>query len=252
MSFSPDWLALRAPADDAARDPGLMAAAIAHARALPGCRILDLGAGSGATLRVLGPMLPGARWWLADHDAGLLDHAMRLASALGVSAEPLVADLATELDRAFAPGPQLVTASAFFDLAGAAWLDGFAGRLAASGAALYGALSYNGQEAWQPPHPDDAAVHAAFTADMGRDKGLGPALGGSAAAHLAGALEGLGYRVERADSPWRLEAPRDSALIAALAEGTAAATGASTGWLAARRAASAVRIGHVDLWARRA
>lgn len=249
MSFSPDWLALRAPADDAARDEGLMAAAIAHARRIPGCRIVDLGAGTGATLRVLGPLLPGARWWLADHDADLLDRAMALAGTLGVQAEPLVVDLATDLGRAFAPDPALITASAFFDLAGAEWLDAFAARLADAGAALYGALSYDGQEEWQPPHPEDTAVHAAFSADMGRDKGLGPALGGNAAAHLAAALERRGYTVARADSPWRLSAEKDSTLIAALAEGSAAAAGASADWLAARRGAKTVRIGHLDIWA---
>jgi hypothetical protein len=245
--FSADWLALRAPADDAARDAGLMGQAVAWGRAQPGLRVLDLGAGSGATLRVLGPLLPGAAWWLADHDAALLDHACALARTRGETVTPLALDLASALDAAFEPRPHLVTASAFLDLAGAAWLDALADRVAASGAAFYAALSYDGHEAWHPPHPGDAAVHAAFAADMGRDKGLGPALGGAAAAHMAAALSARGLAVQTASSPWQLTPPRDAALIAALRAGTAAATGASADWAAAPR--SRVEIGHLDVLA---
>lgn len=247
--FSADWLALREGADDAARDVGLMRQVVDWARAHGAPRVLDIGAGTGATLRVLGPLLPGAAWSLADNDAALLDRALALAGRMGVAAEPVVVDLAADLDHAFAARPALVTASAFFDLAGAAWIDAFVDRLAAARAALYAALSYDGQDSWSPPHPEDAAVHAAFTADMGRDKGLGPALGGGAAGYLAAALKARGYRVAEAASPWRLSAPADSALIASLAEGTAQATGASADWLAERRRCDAVMVGHVDLWA---
>jgi hypothetical protein len=142
-----------------------------------------------------------------------------------------------------------VTASAFFDLAGAAWIDAFAEAAAAARAAVYAALTYDGRERWAPPHPEDPAVHARFLADMRRDKGLGPALGAEAGPHLAQALARRGYRVATADTPWRLTAPRDAALIAALADGSAQATGASESWRAARRVASSVEIGHVDVLA---
>ncbi len=249
MSFSADWLALRAPADAAARDAGLLAAVAGWAAGRPGLTVVDLGAGSGATLRVLYRVLPDARWRLIDADAALLALAATSAAALGARAETRVCDLATDLARALDPAPDLVAASAFFDLAGRAWIETFADAASAAGAAVYAALSYDGRESWLPPDAEDAAVHAAFLRDMGRDKGLGPAEGHRAAATLAGALRARGYAVTLAASDWRLRAPHDAALIAALADGHADAGAASAHWRAARRRATAATIGHQDLWA---
>lgn len=247
--FSAEWLALRADADARARDAGLVRALADWARGRPSLRICDLGAGTGATLDALAAALPQARWRLVDHDAGLLTRAARRAVALGAQAETLQVDLARDPGAALTPAPDLVTASAFFDLASAAWIDAFAAAAARAGAAVYAALTYDGREDWAPPHPEDAAVHDAFLRDMRRDKGLGPALGAEAGAHLAAALRAHGYRVAEAQSDWRLEAPRDAAMLAALAEGKADAVGASGAWRAARKAAASALIGHVDLLA---
>ncbi len=127
--------------------------------------------------------------------------------------------------------------------------------MAGCGAALYAALTYDGREAWQPPHPLDAEVLEAFQADQRRDKGLGPALGPAAHDHLAACLRAQGYRVSEARSDWTLAQPADAALIAALAEGTAAAVAPRIGaerseaWRAARTGAERVVIGHRDLLA---
>lgn len=249
MSFSADWLALRESADRAARDPGLVSALAAWAAARGPLEVVDIGAGTGATLRALHAALPGARWRLVDHDAGLLRLAAHSARALGAEAQTVTLDLAADPAAALSPAPALVTASAFFDLASAAWIDRFADAARAAGAAVYAALNYDGAETWTPPHPEDASVRAAFLADMRRDKGLGPALGAGGGAHLAEALGRRGYRVRTAASPWRLAAPRDAGLIAALAAGIADAAGASDGWRAARVGAAAARIGHLDLFA---
>jgi hypothetical protein len=246
--FAADWLALRAPADDRARDAGLVAALADWAGGRP-IDVVDLGAGSGATMKALHAALPGARWRLIDDDPALLALAATAGARLGLSVETRRIDLARELSAALAPPPALVTASAFFDLAGAAWIERFADAAAGAGAAVYAALTYDGREAWSPPHPEDAAVHARFLTDMRRDKGLGPALGAEAGPFLAGALSARGYRVATADTPWRLEAPRDAAMIAALADGCADAGDASPGWRAARRAAERAEIGHLDVLA---
>src|ERR1700752_3888106 len=68
------WLALREPADAAARSPEL---AERLRRVLPSAGrhvIHDLGCGTGAMGRWLAPRLPGPQHWiLHDRDAGLLE-----------------------------------------------------------------------------------------------------------------------------------------------------------------------------------
>lgn len=249
MSFSADWLALREPADAAARDDALVVALAEWAAARPGVTVLDIGCGTGSTLRALHARLPGARWRLADHDPVLLSLAAAEARRLSAEAETAQVDLAAGLEAALSPAPDLVTASAFFDLCSADWIDRFAAAARAAGAAVYAALSYDGREAWTPPHAEDDAVLAAFLRDMRRDKGLGPALGAEAGAHLARRLEAEGYAVRIADSPWRLTAPRDARLMAALSGGIADAAGASDDWRVARAGSQAATVGHIDVLA---
>ena len=246
MSFAAEWLDLRAPADRAARDPALRAAALAWIDAAPAGLIVDLGCGSGALWRDFAR--PAQRWRLVDNDPDLLG----LAAARCPGAQPVAADLA-EVAALPIAGARLVTASALLDLASARWLDAFAARLAAEALPVYACLSYDGTMDWSPQRADDSAVLAAFNAHQGRDKGLGPALGPAAAAHFAAVLAGRGFEVRTAVSPWRL-GERDAALVAALAEGVAEAA-AETGlpgtsdWLQARRTARGCVVGHVDLLA---
>ncbi|MEM0923083.1 MAG: SAM-dependent methyltransferase [Pseudomonadota bacterium] len=252
MSFSADWLALRLPADIAARNPILAARLAAHFAGRADLRILDLGAGSGNNMVATTPWLPrGQTWCLADADAALLDAA---PSPDFVTVEHRVADLVQGIAPLLSPRLDLVTASAFFDLCGAAWLEQFAEDLAASGAMLYALLSYDGREVWQPPDRADPAVLHAFHADQKRDKGFGPALGPDAHSHLADLLRTRGYEVLEAPSDWQLSQPRDADLIAALAEGSATAVRPALGalaeeWGTSRSRASAVTIGHQDLLA---
>ncbi|MEO1687922.1 MAG: class I SAM-dependent methyltransferase [Pseudomonadota bacterium] len=251
MTFALQWLDLRAPADDAARDAALIAALADWAAQRTGgepLRIVDLGAGAGATHRALAAHLPGAHWTLVDHDPALLAEAARRTGA-----QTRQADLSRDLEDVLA-GADLVAASAFFDLVSAAWLDRFAAALP-PGAAVHAALTYDGRETWTPAPPDDGEAQDAFRAHMRRDKGFGPALGGDAPAALAAALGGA-RRVTAAPSPWILT-EKDRALIEALSDGAAQAvaeTGALTdarlsGWHAARRMAARAEIGHCDLLA---
>lgn len=251
MSFSAAWLALREPADRAARDPGLLAAA---ADLLTGeAWAVDLGCGTGATARAFAALAPGgARWRLVDRDRALLAEARaRLPGAV----ETFAADLG-DLDGLPLAGARLVTASALLDLMPAAWIDALAERLAASGIAAYAALSYDGRLGWTPALDLDQAVRRAFNAHQTTDKGLGPALGPAAAAAFADAMARRGFFVRTAPSPWRL-GPDAAALQHSLIDGIAEAAGAAglagTGaWAQARRAASgsgSVAVGHLDVLA---
>lgn len=272
MGFDPDWLALREPADHAARDPALRAQAaalVAEGQAV----IVDLGCGTGSNLRALAGSLPARQSWrLVDHDPALLAAARAALSAWADTATTggdgalalvrggqsltvqflqadLTADLAPVLE-----GAQLVTAAALFDLCSATWIDRFAAALAARRLPLYTALTYDGIEHWSPPHPADAEVLAAFLLHQRRDKGFGPSAGPAATQALADAFASRGYGVVRAPSAWRL-GPAQAGLVASLAAGIATAAAeagvdpaAATAWAAARQAASAV-IGHEDFLA---
>ena len=250
--FSADWLKLRAGADARSRNPGLAARLSAHFAGRDGLTLLDLGAGTGNNMRATAPLLPVPQHWrLADADADLLALA---TPPEGVTCTPVACDLAGGIAPLLAPPPDLVTASALFDLAGADWIAALVAEIARHRLPLYAVLSYNGEETWAPPHPLDGQALAAFHADQRRDKGLGPALGPKAPAFLAAALRKVDYQIYEAPSDWRLRAPEDAEHIAALAEGSADAMRPALGedaetWLAARRRAAQVRVGHVDILA---
>lgn len=244
MSFDAGWLDLRAPADAAARDPALLAAARDWLAASASPVALDLGAGTGVTARAIAA--PGVRWRLIDNDPALLE----IAASRTPGAETLVADLA-DLGGLPLSGVRLVTASALLDLAGARWLDALVRELAASGTAIYAALSYDGVLRWRPASPDDAAVTRAFNRHQRTDKGLGgTALGPSAVPYFAAALARRGFRVRLASSPWRLgPGPLLDALMDGVAEAATEAGAPAAAWRQARAATTGASVGHLDLLA---
>lgn len=251
--FSAHWLDLRAPADHAARDIGLLH----QVTALAPRRIMDLGCGTGAMLSALHPrLLIPADWLLVDGDAGLLDQAAARAAQVGVSAQRLCRNLLTDPLPITGPAPDLVTATALFDLVSAVWLDAFLDALAGHHLPLYAALSYDGVMRWMPPHPDDAAVAQAFNRHQQRNKGFGgPALGPDAPMALHRGLAQRGYRVQLAVSPWRI-GPDQAELAQALLDGIAAAVReeGSMPWVGNWRAARAACtdhsfVGHLDILA---
>lgn len=276
--FSSDWLALREPADRAARGPALLSSLAAVAGGRKSLTILDLGAGTGSTLRAVAPHLAVPQSWvLVDLDGALVATGRQLLAdwagssrgeeagpggplTLAVGGVPVrvtwrQADLAAADWPSLLAGVDVVTASALFDLVSADFVARFADAVAAAGAVVYVALDVDGTAAWSPPHPDDGAVAAAFRSHQGIDKGFGPALGPEASRVLGEALAARGYRVETEKSPWRL-GRCEADLVAALAEGWADAARAAgldavtaDRWLVARRRAEGCVVGHTDLLA---
>lgn len=272
--FSPEWLALREPADHAARDPQLLAKVAARFAGKTSLSIVDLGCGAGSNLRGMAAHLPDEQaWTLVDYDASLLDAARAALRAwadeardegdalvLAASGKKLGvtfrrADLSGDVSPVLTPKPDLVTAAAFFDLVSEPWLRRFTATIAERRLPLYTVLTYDGLERWQPPHPLDAAILAAFHAHQATDKGFGVASGPRAAGQLAASFAKLGYRVQSGDSPWRLGAEQRD-LLGRLAAGIADAA-AQTGrvspadasaWAQARSDATA-EIGHRDIFA---
>ena len=250
MSFSADWLALRAPADDRARDPGLVRTLSTVLAGRTSVRVLDLGSGTGASLHALTDHLGAAQHWtLVDHDPALLEH---VEPPAGITVARQARDLRTGIADLLAEQPDLVTASAFFDLAGSAWIEQLVRDVCRAGAIFYTALTYDGRETWSPASPHDAAVHDAFLSDQRKDKGLGPAAGPEATLCLSAAFRKHGYDVRQATSDWVLECGRDDPLIGALKAGTAAAVSPKIGPVARaweNQHRTQIRIGHQDLLA---
>lgn len=268
--FSPDWLAMREAADHRARCAATEARLAAHFAGRDSVTITDVGCGTGSNLRATFALLPSEQsWTLVDYDAHLLGEAraqlIRWASLVTVEGDALIlrkagrrltvrfrqADLSRDLDAALGSAPDLVTASAFFDLASAPYIDTFARAVMARRSAFYTVLTYNGIQRWTPAHTGDTAMTEAFHAHQATDKGFGSAAGPAAPAALRKAFASAGYDVSEGDSPWTLGVG-DLKLIEALAGGYAQAvneTGrvgadAVNAWSAIVR--SGCVVGHTD------
>lgn len=250
MTFDTAWLDLREPADQTARDPKLLAQAREYAGEIAKPLIVDLGAGTGSTVRAFD--LADAAWTLLDNDESLLAEARRRCGAAATAHRLDLNDVAgIPLE-----GARLVTASALIDLASARWVDTLVERLAAAGTGFYAALNYDGDMHWSPADESDAAVVQAFNRHQRTDKGFGPALGPRAGAYIADALREVGFQVTTASTPWLLGA-KQSELHRQVLEGIGHAAGemgceAAQEWLTRRlEVLPALRghIGHVDVLA---
>lgn len=272
-TFSPEWLKLREGADARARNSEVAAAVAGRFALREQISVVDLGAGTGSNLRATSALLPGRQsWTLVDRDAALLDTARGALSAWADTARAdngilhltkdratidvhfLTADLAHELDTALGPSPDLVTASALFDLVSEAFIRAFAKAAQARRAAVYAVLTYNGVQRWSPHRPADNQMSSAFHTHQMRDKGFGPAAGPIASAHLADQFRLEGYSVLEGESPWRLDR-NDRMLIEELSRGHAMAV-AETGSVDTRTIEAWVKVfrtgadvGHTDIFA---
>ena len=279
--FSADWLGLREPFDATARDRAL---AVSMASTQGPYHVLDLGAGTGANVRYLAPLLGGEQiWTLIDHDAGLLkrvpeilrkwawEHGWRFhdgGDEIDVRGQDFSIvvrcerhDLSRSMDALPWTRARLVTASALLDLVSPAWFRRLMEQCRASSAVVYFTLTYNGHVAWTPPLADDFRILEALNRHQCTDKGFDTAMGPTAAPWARKMLEAAGYRVEQAPSDWHI-GPDGGAIQARLIEdwSRVARTVSPHGeawietWRQARlaeltRGRSRLRVGHMDLLA---
>jgi hypothetical protein len=215
--FSAEWLALREPADRAARSSSLVREVAGALAAGSAPQILDLAAGTGSNYRYLAGTFPDAGWLLADHDAALLAKAPKTRSI-----DTRVVNLARLDDRSLFDGRALVTASALLDLVSEEWLSELADQCVVAGAAALFALSYDGRIECSPPDTDDAFVVALVNEHQRTDKGFGPALGSAAVDCAESSFRARGYQTRRAPSDWILR-PASQELQRALIDGWAQA-----------------------------
>ena len=261
IRVSRGWLALREPADAAARARDL----VEHLPAQPtGHVIHDLGCGTGAMGRWLAPLLPGPQHWVVhDRDADLLEVAAAeppgpAADGAAVAVEPRHSDL-TRLRPGDLAGATLITASALLDLLTGDELAGLITVCAGAGCPVLLTLSVVGRVDLAPADPLDSRVAAAFDAHQRRTTERGRLLGPDAVAFAVGGFGRLGAEVLVRPSPWRLGAS-DAGLAAEWFTGWLGAAceqqpdlAAATGAYARRRLAGtasgqlAVTVDHADL-----
>jgi len=261
VSFSSEWLALREPHDQRARNREVLAAVAAAFAGQPDIAVVDLACGTGSTLRALAPHLPARQIWrLVDNDLSLLARAGANAPA-GVSVTPTPVDLARDLEAALDGALDLVTTSALLDLVSPEWLERFVVETAARRLPVYAALSYDGRAALDPVDPLDATIIAAVNRHQRRNKGFGPALGPAAALDAVERFHEVGYTVVQGVSDWvfgtddrEMQAEVLSGWASAVRELDELALPDLIDWLARRRdlvaaGRATMRVGHVDLFA---
>jgi SAM-dependent methyltransferase len=237
-AFDADWLDLREPVDHRSRARSLVSELRREGVRRGWSRIVDLGAGTGSNLRYLSARIPWAReWTVVDHDLSLLGRIVEPSP--GFSVRRLHGDLSAE-GLEVVGACDVVTASALLDLVSEGWLRALRDRCAATGAAVYLSLSYDGSVRWV----DDAGTEAAGSVVAGADaasdgtdalvldavnehqrsdKGLGPALGPEAVGEAEALFGEAGYMVRVEASPWILRGPGDAPLATRLVEGWAEA-----------------------------
>ncbi|MBK1645776.1 hypothetical protein CKO25_14165 [Thiocapsa imhoffii] len=279
--FSAAWLALRAAADQRSRATDLIAPLRDLCARQATIRVLDLGCGTGANMRVLAPVLGGVQAWRGvDADRSLLAccdlETRRWAAAMGYHWDPVrrcargqtppfecalrthAADLTAGPDVLPLAHSDLVTASALLDLVSEAWLSRLVSACAQRGLPMLFVLTYDGRITFDPVDELDHTLVELVNQHQGRDKGFGPALGPAAVGRLEALANRFGYQVQARRSDWQLgagDAPLQRALIQgwyqAACEQNPAAAPALQAWCSAREEAIAqgrlgILVGHRD------
>jgi hypothetical protein len=264
IRVSSGWLALREPADAAARSRDLVDQLVPRLPAAGRRMIHDLGGGTGSMGRWLAPLLPGPQHWVVhDRDADLLEVAAadppgQAADGAAVTVEVRRSDI-TRLHPGDLPGATLITASALLDMLTREELTGLVTVCAGAGCPILLTLSVVGRVELTPADPLDRRVAAAFDAHQRRTTERGRPLGPDAAGVAAEELARLGAEVVARPSPWRL-GPAQSGLAAEWFSGWIGAAceqqaglAAETGEYTRRRLAQAragqlaVTVDHADL-----
>ncbi|MGL5816155.1 MAG: SAM-dependent methyltransferase [Phycicoccus sp.] len=223
IRVSPRWLRLREEPDAAARSTDL--AALLRPAAVDGSvRVVhDLGCGSGAMGRWLGPLLDGPQHWvLHDRDVDLLSVAAadppagrpsgsgrttgsRRTTGPPVTVETRPGDV-TRLGLGDLAGASLVTSSALLDVLTADELERLVGSCVVAAAPVLVALSVTGRVRLRPADPLDRVLGAAFDDHQRRTTSRGALLGPDAVPLAARLFRDVGWRVRVRPSPWRLDA----------------------------------------------
>lgn len=227
VRVSAEWLALREPADMAARASELVEEVRSYLPTEGRVAVHDLGCGTGSMARWLAVRLSGPQHWVMyDRDVNLLSLAAAdppgpAADGAPVTFETRRRDI-TRLDPGELADADLITASALLDMMTAEELDRLVITCAEARCPVLLTLSVAGRVELTPPDPLDRCVTEAFNAHQRRTTGARRLLGPDAVCAAVDGFTRLGVDVRLRPSPWRL-GPDQAALAAEW----------FTGWLAA-------------------
>jgi hypothetical protein len=211
IRVSSGWLALREPADAAARAPDLVEHLNRVLPATDGQVIHDLGCGTGAMGRWLAPLLPGPQQWIVhDRDPELLavaavDLPGPAADGAAVIVECKRSDI-TRLHPGDLAAATLITASALLDMLTEDELARLITVCAGAGCPTLLTLSVVGRVDLTPADPLDRRVSAAFDDHQRRTTEKGRLLGPDAVTLAVKEFGRRGAEVVVRPSPWRLGA----------------------------------------------
>lgn len=260
--FAAEWLALREPYDLRARNRSVLESVVAAFAGQSAIGVVDLACGTGSNFRALGPHLRVRQnWRLVDNDLSLLARVPQTVSP-NMTLKTVPVDLSHDLEAALDGAVDLITTSALLDLVSDEWLERFVTETAARRLPVYATLSYDGRIEFSPDDTADAAVIKAVNTHQRTDKGFGPALGPAAAQIAIERFGKVGYSVVQGEADWLFGDIDREIQIETLSGWASAAReiGGLTladvaGWLTRRRdhvsaGRSAIRVGHIDLFAR--
>ncbi len=210
-----DWLALREPADGAARSSELVEVLRSS---LPSCGrkvVHDLGCGTGSMARWLAGQLPGAQHWVMyDRDVTLLGLAAVHPPGPASDGAPVTSEIRgrdiTRLDGI--AGADLITASALLDMLTAEEVHRLVATCVGARCPVLITLSVVGRVDLTPADPFDQRVAEAFNAHQRRLSGARRLLGPDAVPVAAEDFSNQGLDVLIRESPWRL-GPERAALV---------------------------------------
>lgn len=202
-----DWLALREPADGAARSSELVEV-LRSSLPWRGRKVVhDLGCGTGSMARWLAGQLPGAQHWVMyDRDVTLLSLAAAhppgpASDAAPVTSETRSRDI-TRLDEI--AGADLITASALLDMLTAEEVHRLVATCVGARCPVLITLSVVGRVDLTPADPFDQRVVEAFNAHQRRLSGARRLLGPDAVPVAMESFSKQGLDVQIRDSPWQL------------------------------------------------